>query len=117
MKMNDKHIEGIIKSHENLQRIMANRISDQDNDIANLMGEIEELEERLASEVIISESILDNMIDYMRELIFDYKDKDADLTTHPLEVGFLDGLIEIRRKKIGLWDKLMEKRKVNNNKV
>ena len=117
MKMNDKYIEQIIKAHEELQRLMANRISDQDNDIANLMGEIEELEERLASEVIISESILDNMIDYMRELIFDYKDKDADLTTHPLEVGFLDGLIEIRRKKIGLIKENWEKRKVNNNKV
>jgi len=106
MKLNDKYIEEIIKGHENLQRIMANRISDQDDTIGELMEEVAKLEEYNEDDTMgrddgytISERQLDNMIEYMRELIFKYKDKDADLTTHPFEVGFLDFLILLKTRK------------------
>ena len=51
--------------------------------------------------VEITVGALDNMIDYMNELIFQYKqkfDEDADRTTHPFEVGFLDYLISVKTK-------------------
>ena len=50
------------------------------------------------SRVEITVGALDNMISYMRELIYDYKDEDADLATHPFEVGFLDYLISVKTK-------------------
>ena len=52
------------------------------------------------SRVEITVGALDNMISYMRELIFSYKDEDADLATHPLEIGFLDYLISVKAKHI-----------------
>jgi hypothetical protein len=48
--------------------------------------------------VEITIEALDNMISYMRELIFKYKDADADLATYPFEVGFLDYLISVKTK-------------------
>ena len=46
--------------------------------------------------VKITEPALNNMINYMRELIYTYKDEEADSATHPLEIGFLDYLISVR---------------------
>tara|TARA_R100000781_G_C4040622_1_gene113837 strand:- start:241 stop:432 length:192 start_codon:yes stop_codon:yes gene_type:complete len=48
--------------------------------------------------VEITETALTNMIDYMRELIYQYKDEEADLATHPFEISFLDYLISVRDK-------------------
>ena len=48
---------------------------------------------------IITEGQLEHMIGYMQELIFIYMDEDADSATHPLEIGFLDGLIEVKTKQ------------------
>ena len=56
--------------------------------------------------VEITKTALDNMIDYMRELIYEYKDEEADSSTHPFEVGFLDYLISVRDK---------QRKKENNN--
>ena len=56
--------------------------------------------------VEITVGALDNMISYMRELIYEYKDEEADSATHPFEVGFLDYLISVRDK---------QRKKENNN--
>ena len=48
--------------------------------------------------VEITVGALDNMISYMRELIYEYKDEEADSATHPFEVGFLDYLISVKTK-------------------
>ena len=50
--------------------------------------------------VEITKTALDNMISYMRELIYEYKDEEADSATHPFEVGFLDYLISVKAKHI-----------------
>ena len=49
--------------------------------------------------VEITKTALNNMISYMRELIYEYKDEEADSATHPFEVGFLDYLISVRDKQ------------------
>ena len=49
--------------------------------------------------VEITAGALDNMIGYMRELIYEYKDEEADSSTHPFEVGFLDYLISVKEKQ------------------
>jgi len=49
--------------------------------------------------VEITKTALDNMISYMRELIYEYKDEEADSATHPFEVGFLDYLISVKEKQ------------------
>jgi len=56
--------------------------------------------------VEITVGALDNMISYMRELIYEYKDEEADSATHPFEVGFLDYLISVKTKHL---------KKENNN--
>ena len=56
--------------------------------------------------VEITVGALDNMIDYMDELIYQYKDENADRATHPFEVGFLDYLISVKTKHL---------KKENNN--
>ena len=50
--------------------------------------------------VEITVGALDNMIDYMDELISQHKDENADLATHPFEVGFLDYLISVKAKHL-----------------
>ena len=50
--------------------------------------------------VEITNISLDNMIDYMDELIFQYKDENADSATHPFEIGFLDYLMSVKAKHI-----------------
>lgn len=50
--------------------------------------------------VEITKTALDNMISYMRELIYEYKDEEADSATHPFEVGFLDYLISVKAKHL-----------------
>ena len=52
------------------------------------------------SRVEITVGALDNMIEYMTELIYVYKDKNADLATNPFEVGFLDYLISVKSKQV-----------------
>ena len=47
MKLTDKSIEDIIKAHEGLQRIMANRISELEETVGELMEEVEQLEQSL----------------------------------------------------------------------
>ena len=49
-------------------------------------------------EIKITEKTLDTMIDYMRTYIYNYLGKDSDLTTQPLEVGFLDYLISLNKE-------------------
>ena len=49
-------------------------------------------------EIKITEKTLDTMIDYMRTYIYNYLGKDSDLTTQPLEVGFLDYLISLKKE-------------------
>ena len=46
----------------------------------------------------ITEKTLDTMIDYMRTYIYNYLGEDSDLTTQPLEVGFLDYLISLKKE-------------------
>ena len=46
----------------------------------------------IVKKYIITEGHLSTMIAYMQELL----PENADLATHPFEIGFLDGLIEIR---------------------
>ena len=46
----------------------------------------------------ITEKALDTMIDYMRTYIYNYLGEDSDLTTQPLEVGFLDYLISLKKE-------------------
>ena len=48
--------------------------------------------------VEITVGALENMIEYMTTLIYVYIDKDADRTTYPFEVGFLDYLISVKTK-------------------
>ena len=48
--------------------------------------------------VEITVGALENMIEYMTTLIYVYIDKDADRTTHPFEVGFLDYLVSVKTK-------------------
>jgi hypothetical protein len=47
-------------------------------------------------DIVINYYSLEQMIEYMRELIYVHKDKDADKATHPLEIGFLDFLITLQ---------------------
>ena len=65
---------------------------------------ISEVKEHKTVEITVG--ALDNMIDYMNELIYQYKDENADRATHPFEVGFLDYLISVRTKHL---------KKENNN--
>ena len=63
--------------------------------------EITEIAKTKSQETVeITVGALDNMISYMRELIYEYKDEEADSATHPFEVGFLDYLISVRDKHI-----------------
>ena len=48
-------------------------------------------------DIKINEQTLDNMIHYMEGYVFDYLGEDSDLTTQPIEVGFLDYLISLKR--------------------
>ena len=59
---------------------------------------ISEVKEHKTVEITVG--ALDNMIDYMDELIYQYKDENADLATHPFGVGFLDYLISVRAKHL-----------------
>ena len=59
---------------------------------------ISEVKEHKTVEITVG--ALDNMIDYMDELIYQHKDENADLATHPFEVGFLDYLISVRAKHL-----------------
>ena len=61
--------------------------------------------------VEITVGALDNMIDYMDELIYQHKDENADLATHPFEVGFLDYLISVRDKQRNKGDKNEQNKK------
>ena len=49
-------------------------------------------------EIKITEKTLDTMIDYMGTYIYNYLGEDSDLTTQPLEVGFLDYLISLKKE-------------------
>ena len=59
---------------------------------------ISEVKEHKTVEITVG--ALDNMIDYMNELIYQYKDENADRATHPFEVGFLDYLISVKTKHL-----------------
>jgi cell division septum initiation protein DivIVA len=47
MKLTDKYIDDIIKAHESIQRTMANRISELEKTVSELMEEVEQLEKQI----------------------------------------------------------------------
>ena len=66
----------------------------------HLLEKTEMVKTKSQETVEITVGALDNMIDYMDELIYQHKDENADLATHPFEVGFLDYLISVRAKHL-----------------